>query len=195
LPPTAGRGRNFLAGAFSACGSAGTRQILALYPNHFKIFFSGNSLADVKKFRTAWIATAVVIALLATATVLVNMPPLTECHLEAPVAARQYPFRAIHTMVRPWRGPHHVYGIFSVPDKYKRDRLYTARLMIRGLTEDFPESSPEGGDMYNGRADPGHYNKRVYLSTRTALWFLLSGRFGDLKMPCHWWLAIADRTL
>jgi hypothetical protein len=86
-----------------------------------------------------------------------------------------------------------VYGIFSVPDKYKRDRLYTSRLMIAGFNEEFPETSPEGGDIYNGRAEPGHYIKRVHLSTRTALWFLLTGRFGDLKTSCHWWLVIADR--
>lgn len=148
----------------------------------------------MKKFRAAWIATAVVIALLATATVLVIMPPLTECRSVAPVAARQYWFRATQTAVQPWRGPHHVYGIFSVPDKYKRDRLYTSRLMIEGFTEEYPETSPEGEDIYNGRAEPGHYIKRVYLPTRTALWFLLTGRFGDVKMPCHWLLVIADRT-
>jgi hypothetical protein len=147
----------------------------------------------LKKFRAAWIATAVVTALLATATVLVNMPPLTECRSVAPVATRHYWFRATQTAVQPWRGPHHVYGIFSVPDKYKRDRLYTSRLMIEGFTEEFSESSPEGGDIYNGRAEPGHYIKRVHLPTRKALWFLLTGRFGDLKMPCHWWLVIADR--
>lgn len=86
-----------------------------------------------------------------------------------------------------------MYGIFSVPDQYRRDRLYTARLMIQGFPEEFPETSPEGRDIYNGRAEPGHYIKVLYLPTRTALWFLLTGRFGDLKTPCHWWLVIADR--
>ena len=65
--------------------------------------------------------------------------------------------------------------------------------MIQGFTEELPETSPEGGNIYDDRVDLGHYNKRVYLPTRTALWFLLTGRFGDLKMPCHWWLVIADR--
>jgi hypothetical protein len=126
--------------------------------------------------------------------VLVKVPPFTECRSEVPVAVKQkYLLRATQTVVQPWRGPHHVYGMFSVPDQYKRDRLFTARLMIQGYTEEFPDTSPEGGDIYNGRAEPGHYIKRVYLPTRTALWFLLTGRFGDLKAPCHWWLVIADR--
>ena len=87
-----------------------------------------------------------------------------------------------------------MYGMFSVPDQYRRDDLYTAKLMIQGITEEFPETSPEGGDSYNGLAEPEHYIKRVYLPTRTALWFLLTGRFGDLRTSCHWWLVIADRV-
>ena len=133
------------------------------------------------------------LALLATAIVLVNMPPLTGCRSEAPVAAKQYWLRATQTVVEPWLGPHHVYGIFMVPDQYWRDRLYIARLMIQGFTEEFSETSPEGGDTFNDRAEPGHYIKHAYLPTRTALWFLLTGRFGDLKLSCHWWLVIEDR--
>ena len=67
--------------------------------------------------------------------------------------------------------------------------------MIQGFTEEFHETSLEGGDSYNDRAEPGHYNNnRTYIPTRTALWFLPTGRFDDLKTPCHWWLVIADRT-
>ena len=136
---------------------------------------------------------SILFALLATATVLLNMPPLTDCRSEAPVAAGQYWFRATETVVQPWQGQHHVYGTFRVPDQYKRDRLYRVKLVIEGFSQEFAEVSPEGGDSDNGLAEPGHYIKRVYLPTRTALWFLLTGRFGDLKMPCHWWLVFADR--
>ena len=134
------------------------------------------------------------LALLATATVLINMPPLTNCSSEGPVAAKRYWVQATQAVVQPWRGPHHVYGMFSVPGQYKYDPLYTARLVIQGLHDEFPETSPEGGLIDNDRAEAGHYVKRLYIPTRTALWFLLTGRFGDLKMPCHWWLVIADRT-
>ena len=84
--------------------------------------------------------------------------------------------------------------MFIVPDQYWRDRLYRAKLVIQGFSQEFSEVSPEGGDNYNGQAEPGHYIKRVYLPTRTALWFLLTGRFGDLKTSCHWWLVISDRA-
>ena len=33
------------------------------------------------------------------------------------------------------------------------------RLMIQGFTEEFTEASPEGGVIYNGRAEPGPYIK------------------------------------
>ena len=136
--------------------------------------------------------TAVVLVLLAAVLALVNAPPLTDCSSETPAGSSKHWFRAIQTVAQPWRGPHHVYGVFSVPDQYRRDRLYTAKLVIQGFTEEFPETSPEGR-IYSGRAETGHYIKRVYLPTRTAVWFLLTGRFGDLKTPCHWWLVIADR--
>jgi|CXWL01.1.fsa_nt_gi hypothetical protein len=145
--------------------------------------------------KLSWlIVFGILFALLATATVLLNMPPLTDCRSEAPVVGKEYGFRATQTVVQPWQGQHHVYGTFSVPDQYRRDRLYRAKLMIQGFSQEFAEVSPEGGDNYNGRAEPGHYEKRVYLPTRTALWFLVTGQFGDLKMPCHWWLVIADRV-
>ena len=160
--------------------------------DNFKIILAV-SRADLKKSRAAWIVSAVAIAFLATATVLINVPPLTGCRSEVPVAAKEHWFRATQTVVQPWGGRHHVYGIFNVPDQYNRDHLYTAKLMIQGFTEEFSETSPEGGDIYTSRAEPGHYIKRGYLPTRKALWFLLTGRFGDLKMPCHWWLVIADR--
>ena len=140
------------------------------------------------------IAASVVLSLLAVATVLAALPPLTPCFSEGPVAAGQYWFRATKTVVEPWRGPHHVYGIFTIPVQYKFDHLYTARLTIQGVPTQFLAGSPEDEDINGGRAEPGYYIKRVYLSTRTALWFLLTTRFGDLRTSCHWWLVITDRV-
>jgi len=125
--------------------------------------------------------------------VLVNFPPLAECPSEVQTEVRRNWFPAVQIFVQPWLGPHHVYGVFSVPRQYRRDRLYTVRLLIQGIAEEFPETSPEGGELNSGQAESGHYMKRVYIPTRIALWLLLTGRFGDLKMPCHWWLVITDR--
>jgi hypothetical protein len=141
-----------------------------------------------------WTFFSILLVIVATVPVLINVPPLTGCRSEAPVVARQYWFRAAQIVVQPWLGPHHVYGVFSVPVQYGRDRLYTARLMIQGLSEELPGVTPEGVEALSERVDLGHYIKHAYLPTRTALWFLLTGRFGDLKMTCHWWLVIEDRV-
>jgi hypothetical protein len=150
--------------------------------------------SGLKKNRAVWIVATVAVAFLAIATALVNVPPLTDCGAEPLIAAEQHWFRAMQTMAQPWRGPHHVYGIFTIPEQYKFDHLYTAKLTIQGLPTEFQAGSPEDGDIYNGRPKPGYYAKRVYLSTRTALWFLLIGRFGDLRTSCHWWLVISNRV-
>ena len=88
------------------------------------------------------------------------MPLLTECRSEAPVAAKQHWFHATQTVVQPWRGPHHVYGIFTIPEQYKFDHLYTAKLTIQGIPAEFQAGSPEEEDIYGGRAEPGYYIKR-----------------------------------
>jgi hypothetical protein len=131
--------------------------------------------------------------LLAAMTALVNASPKTECDSETFASLNKHRFQAIRTVAQPWRGPHHVYGIFSIPDQFRRDRLYTAKLEIQGFTEEFPETSPEAGPVDGWQGQAGHYMMRVNLPTRIALWFLLTGRFGDLKTPCHWWLLISDR--
>jgi hypothetical protein len=150
-------------------------------------------VAELKKSRTLWIVTTALLALVAAVIALVNAPPLTDCISEAPASSNKHWIRAIQTVAEPWRGPHYVYGIFSVPVQYGRDRLYTAKLILQGFTEEFPETSPEAGRIYGSQVEPGHYIMRINLPTRLALWFFLTGRFGDLKTPCHWWLVITDR--
>lgn len=128
------------------------------------------------------------------AMILVNMPPFIECTPDAPSYPKlKYWSRATQVVAQPWWGPHHVYGRFVVPVQYKRHRLYTAKLMIQGLVNDLPEISPEAGSIYGDQVDSEHYVMRVHLPTRTAIWLLLTGRFGDLRLACHWWLVMADR--
>lgn len=126
-------------------------------------------------------------------TTLVKMPPFNKCTVSLPVQDHQYWFRATEIFVQPWRGEHHVYGLFTVPVRYGNDRLYTARLMIRGLIENLPETSSAAGIINSDRDETKHSVMRVHLPTRMALWFLITGRFGDLNLPCNWWLVIADR--
>jgi hypothetical protein len=149
---------------------------------------------ELNRTRRTSVITAAVLALSAIAAVLVNMPPLTECQLNEHMLDKHRWFPAMNAVVQPWLGPHHVYGEFAIPKQYWRDRLYTAKLMIQGFPIAFVETTPEGDHINGDGAEPGYYIKRVYLPTRVALRFLLTGRFGDLQASCHWWLIIADRN-
>lgn len=127
------------------------------------------------------------------AAALVSMPPLTACVSVPPHSDRQYWVRATEIVVQPWRGEHHVYGVFTIPVRYRDQRRYTAELKIYGLSEGSPDISSGPSTVYDEQANREHYLKRVYFPTRMAFWFLLTGRFGDLTSSCHWWLAIVDR--
>lgn len=151
----------------------------------------GVSQIEWEKRRATWLIGSVLSVL--TVTILLNMPPMTGCGHNLPVSGHQHWFNATEIVVQPWRGEHHVYGVFTIPVQYQDQRLYSARLTIKSLSNGFPEVSPESGKFYDERVDTAHYRMRVYFPTRMALWFLLTGRFGDLTMPCHWWLAIQDR--
>ncbi len=132
---------------------------------------------------------------------LVNVSPTTVCGLEVPESSGEHKFRALQVVVRPWQGQHNVYGIFLIPERYKHDQPYATTLKIYGVApSDLPftmglsAGGAEDEDHGNIVVEQGHYVKRVYVPTRTALWFLLIGRFGDLRAPCHWWLVFVDRA-
>ena len=145
------------------------------------------------KKRAFWIVTTSAVCSLVALAGLANLLPSASCPGEPPFTSKYYQSRAIRVKVEPWRGPHQVYGVFAVPLQYRRHRLYTAKLRLEGFNEEFPEISPEAGRIYDTPAEPGHYIMRVNFSTRTALWYIVLGRFRDLAAPCHWWLIIDDR--
>ena len=147
----------------------------------------------MEKGKIAWVATAGILFLLAMLAEMANISPTIGCTIEQSFKSIHYQVRAMRVEVKPWRGPHHVYGVFSVPLQYRQHRLYTTRLRIEGFIGEFAETSPEAGRLYESEAEPGYYIMRVNFPTRMALWYLLTGRFGDLATSCHWWLIIEDR--
>ena len=137
-------------------------------------------------------ATAVGFVLLMTVMVwLINKPPATPCPAEPKVDSKVHEIQAMKVVAGPWKGPHQVYGIFMVPIRYKDDRLYSTRVRVQGF--DGGQTSPEPEYSDSTAAQPGYYLKQIYVPTRLALWFLVSGLFGDLRMPCHWTLVIMER--
>lgn len=123
-----------------------------------------------------------------------QLPARTACGDAQHVEGEEHWFQATDTVVQPWRGRHHVYGVFVIPAQYKFDHLFTAKLVIQGVHNELLAGSPEYTDVPSSTWEPGSYRKRAYLPTRATLKFIAMGRFGDLKMPCHWWLVIRNRA-
>lgn len=99
---------------------------------------------------------------------------------------------ASRIVVRPWLGPHQVYGIFVVPDRFM-DRRYAARLAVPGFEFGIIRNLIRKQAYVDAAlARPGHYLERAYVPTRVALRLLFTGRFGDLRTACHWQLRFYD---
>lgn len=140
---------------------------------------------------TAALGLAIVVGLMVW---LADRPPTADCGTAASPPSNVYEIAAAKVVVRPWYGRHHVYGIFVVPNQFN-DRRYSTALAVRGFEAPIVRKRiPEKGYVDAGLARPGHYLKRVYVPTRVAAWFLLTGHFGDLRTPCHWQLVFADTT-
>jgi hypothetical protein len=131
---------------------------------------------------------------ISTTAWLAGRPATVDCGPPAPPAPNVHRIAVSTIAVRPWYGPHHVYGIFVVPDRFN-DRKYTPTLKVRDFeSTQIRKRIPEKSYVDPTLARPGHYLKRVYVPTRIAAWFLLTGRFGDLGMPCHWVLMFTENT-
>ena len=146
--------------------------------------------------KTIGIASAgVALVLAGTIAWLLNKPPTTNCGAEAPADSKIHTIHPTKVVVQPWQGRHQIYGIFVVPNRYRDERRYAAALNVRGVTGlSVTNGSAEYGSEDEISGGPGHYVKRGYIPTRVALWFLFTGRFGDLRAPCHWTLGFVHRA-
>src|SRR5947207_7843348 len=101
--------------------------------------------------------------------------PTAECGTSTLTKSSVQEIEPVRIVVRPWLGPHHVYGIFVVPNQFW-NRRYSATIavrdfsapVIRNLKRDKPYDDPS-------LSRPGHYLERAYVPTRVALRFLVSG--------------------
>jgi hypothetical protein len=119
--------------------------------------------------------------------------PTAGCESSAPADSSVHEIAAAKIVVRPWLGPHHVYGVFVVPNRF-RDRRYSATLAVRDFNAPLIRNLKRDRPYIDAALSrPGHYLERAYVPTRVALRFLVSGRFGDLRTACEWQLAFRER--
>jgi hypothetical protein len=133
---------------------------------------------------------ALTIVLAATVIWLANKGPTGACADTAAVdGARRPQIYPRSIVVKPWYGPHHVYGFFVVPERFDFEQL-TATLWVGNFHQ--PADLHKPPSTVGFESIPGHYVKKVYLPTHAAMGFLISGHFGDLRLSCNWILRVVE---
>ena len=147
------------------------------------------------RYRSMAITSIVVVLLLADAGGwFLNRRPDTDCLPEASPPQRGTQAHAIKTVVQPWRGPHHVYGLFIVPSHSVEIRRYAVTISVEGALYYcmWVEKSLRQTTRVISVEDGG-YVVRAPVPTRVALWFLINGLIGDLRRPENWALVFSDQ--
>lgn len=119
--------------------------------------------------------------------------PVTTCKPSKFISAqdKQY-LHPQKIVIKPWRGQHHVYAVFSVDNEYKTDKLMLVTVpdeptkcgYINYINHSY--GSPD--------APPGQHLVKGYLNTRTALWLIAQGKGDQLKQPSNWKLGYAIKA-
>lgn len=88
-------------------------------------------------------------------------------------------------VVQPWRGQHHVYAIFNVPNEYINDKQFTLNISDNDTFCGILKY--EGtGSIDNVSPKPGHYLMKGFINTRQALGIIIQGKGDELKQPSNW---------
>lgn len=82
-----------------------------------------------------------------------------------------------------------------VPLRYRSGRSYSGTISVESFIGEFiPDSQPQVRQIDEVVVEPGYYLVQGYLPTRVALWFLITGQFGELRSPCNWTLEFSKRS-
>ncbi|AFY44003.1 hypothetical protein Nos7107_3426 [Nostoc sp. PCC 7107] len=112
----------------------------------------------------------------------------TQCNSEAFLQSNKQKLQipASQVVVQPWRGEHHVYGIFMVPDEYKEAPFFVLSVSGAGNYCSKPFGySKNYDDVF---AEPGTHLIRYYLRTRLALRLIFQGSYFQLNDKQNWFL-------
>ena len=112
----------------------------------------------------------------------------SDCDFEAFLASKtqKFPIQASKVVVQPWRGEHHVYGIFMVPDEYKQTPFFV--LTVKGFGSECSRPFGNSQNYDDIFALPGTHLIKDYLRTRIALRLILQGLYFQLNDQQNWTL-------
>ena len=116
----------------------------------------------------------------------------SDCNFEAFLASKTTRFQvhATKVIVQPWRGRHHVYGIFMIPDEYKQAPFFVLTVQGAGsycskqfgYKQNFDDIFPE----------PGTYLVKKPIRTRKTLRLILQGFYSQVNDKNNWTLTFPD---
>ncbi|MBU7583259.1 MAG: hypothetical protein KAF91_10190 [Nostoc sp. TH1S01] len=129
----------------------------------------------------------VLILLLSILIVILWWPVVdSQCNSEAFLKSKRQKLQipASQVVVQPWRGEHHVYGIFMVPDEYKEAPFFVLTVLGAGNYCSRPFGYSQNYDAVF--AQPGTHLIRYYLRTRIALRLIVQGSYFQLNDQKNW---------
>ncbi len=102
----------------------------------------------------------------------------------------KFQLNATKVIVQPWRGRHHVYGIFMIPDEYKQAPFFVVTVQGAGsyCSKQFGYKKNFDGIF----AEPGTYLVRKFIRTRTALRLIFQGLYFQINDQQDWTLTFPE---
>ncbi|QMS87127.1 hypothetical protein HUN01_05870 [Nostoc edaphicum CCNP1411] len=116
----------------------------------------------------------------------------SDCNYETFLTSKTTKFqvRATKVIVQPWRGRHHVYGIFMIPDEYKQSPFFV--LTVQGAGSYCSKQFGYRKNFNDILAEPGTYLVRKFIRTRTALRLILQGLYFEINNKDNWTLTFPE---
>ncbi|QSJ16126.1 hypothetical protein JYQ62_30885 [Nostoc sp. UHCC 0702] len=121
--------------------------------------------------------------------------PTVRCHPWGFISSNQgkyylYPEKIV---VQPWRGRHHVYGIFMIPNGSRSDHFVT--LQIPGEKTYCGRLVSRSNSIAGIHAKPGYSLARGYFNTRIAIKLIAEGKGNQLLQPSNWRVGYVKKAL
>lgn len=101
-----------------------------------------------------------------------------------------YPEKVV---VQPWRGRHHVYGIFKIPNGYRSDHFVT--LQIPGEKTYCGRLVGNNNSIAGIHTNPGYSLAKGYFNTRIAIKLIAEGKRNQLLQRSNWRLGYVKKAL
>ncbi|MGV0102675.1 hypothetical protein NSTCB13_01213 [Nostoc sp. DSM 114160] len=116
----------------------------------------------------------------------------SDCNFEAFIASKTPKFQvhATKVSVQPWRGRHHVYGIFMIPDEYKQAPFFV--LTVQGAGSYCSKQFGYKQNFDDIFAEPGTYLVKKAIRTRKTLRLILQGLYSQVNDKNNWTLTFPE---